>query len=268
MNELTHDRLTRDVTLWQRKKGHRFSSDDTVTAWVATQTAPTARRIADLGCGIGSVLLHLAWSLPHATLVGIEAQQMSFDLVQRNIVDNGLGARVQAFHGDLRDAAAIAQLGKQFDLVTGTPPYFPPSTALHAMDEQRAYARIEYRGGVEAYIATGAGLLAPQASLVLCGDADAEPRVHAAAALQRLQIAARTVVLPRAGEPPLFSVWVLRHAASNTAADSTTHTSVSDDMQPTGAATMNTTTLCLRDAAGERTDDAKRLREFSGFGYG
>lgn len=261
MSELTHDRLTRDVTLWQRKKGHRFSSDDTVTAWVATQTAPTANRIADLGCGIGSVLLHLAWSLPHATLVGIEAQQMSFDLVQRNIVDNGLSARVQAFHGDLRDASAIAQLGQQFDLVTGTPPYFPPSTALDAMDEQRAYARIEYRGGVEAYIATGAGLLASGAPLVLCGDADAEPRVHAAAAVHELQLDARTVVLPRAGERPLFSVWVLRHAAGKS-------TVAGDDLQPTAAATMRTTTLCLRDAAGERTDDAKRLREFSGFGYG
>ena len=260
MSELTHDRLTRDVTLWQRKKGHRFSSDDTVTAWVAMQTAPTATRIADLGCGIGSVLLHLAWSLPQAQLVGIEAQQMSFDLVQRNIVDNGLTARVQAFHGDLRDAAAVAQLGHQFDLVTGTPPYFPPSTALDAMDEQRAYARIEYRGGVEAYIATGAGLLAPGAPLVLCGDADAEPRVHAAAASHHLQVDARTVVLPRAGERPLFSVWVLRHAPSNV--DATLDLNV----QPT--ATLTTTTLCLRDAAGERTDDAKRLREFSGFGYG
>ena len=261
MSELTHDRLTRDVTLWQRKKGHRFSSDDTVTAWVATQTAPTANRIADLGCGIGSVLLHLAWSFPHATLVGIEAQQMSFDLVQRNIVDNGLGERVQAFHGDLRDPIAVAQVGQRFDLVTGTPPYFPPNTALDAMDEQRAYARIEYRGGVEAYIATGASLLAAGAPLVLCGDADAEPRVHAAAAVHQLQLNARTVVLPRAGERPLFSVWVLRHATANSAA-------AGNDLSPTAAAMTRTTTLCLRDTAGERTDDAKRLREFSGFGYG
>ncbi|MBP9089305.1 MAG: hypothetical protein KBG15_24500, partial [Kofleriaceae bacterium] len=191
---------------------------------------------------------------------GIEAQQMSFDLVQRNIVDNGLTARVQAFHGDLRDPTAIAQLGQHFDLVTGTPPYFPPSTALDAMDEQRAYARIEYRGGVEAYIATGAGLLATGAPLVLCGDADAEPRVHAAATIHNLQVDARTVVLPRAGERPLFSVWVLRHTPTN-----------SDDkatFMPGSGPTPRTTTLCLRDAAGERTDDAKRLREFSGFGYG
>lgn len=246
MNELTHDRLTRDVTLWQRKKGHRFSSDDTVTAWVAMQVAPHAQRVVDLGCGIGSVLLHLAWSLPTAKLVGIEAQQMSFDLVQRNIQDNGLQARVQAFHGDLRDATATAQLGGNFDLVTGTPPYFPPSTALDAMDEQRAYARIEYRGGVEAYIATGVALLGPDAPLVLCGDSDAEHRVIAAANEHGVHLHLRTIVLPRAGEPPLFTVWVLRRAP----------------------ATLVTQTLCLRDAAGERTDDAKRLREFSGFGYG
>jgi tRNA1Val (adenine37-N6)-methyltransferase len=243
---LTHDRLTRDITLWQRKKGHRFSSDDVVTAWAALQAAPHARSIADLGCGIGSVLLHMAWSLPQSACVGIEAQQVSFDLVQRNIADNGLNPRVRAVHGDLRDHSALAQLGGPFDLITGTPPYFPPSTALNAMDEQRAYARIEYRGGVEVYIAAAAPLLATNAPLVLCGDADAEHRVIAAATAARLAIVERCVVIPRAGQPPLFSVWTLRRSTDS-------------------AASLVERQLTLRDSDGERTDDAKMLRAFSGF---
>jgi tRNA1(Val) A37 N6-methylase TrmN6 len=65
------ERLTRDVWLVQRANGHRFSLDDVVTAFVAARAALEAPRILDLGCGTGSVLLHLAWTHPRAMLVGV-----------------------------------------------------------------------------------------------------------------------------------------------------------------------------------------------------
>jgi tRNA1(Val) A37 N6-methylase TrmN6 len=63
-DDLSLDRLTADVSVFQRKKGHRFSSDDVITAWVAMQVCSAPERVLDLGCGLGSVLLHLAWSVP------------------------------------------------------------------------------------------------------------------------------------------------------------------------------------------------------------
>ncbi|MBK9072663.1 MAG: methyltransferase [Myxococcales bacterium] len=245
--ELTADRLTRDVTLLQRKKGHRFSSDDVITAYVAFHAAPTAATVLDLGCGIGSVLLHLAWSLPQAIMVGIEAQAVSFALLQHNVARNQLAARVTTWHGDLRDEALRSHINGTFDLVTGTPPYFPPEAALDAMDEQRAFARIEYRGGVEAYIAAGARYLAPHGTLVVCGDARTDDRVAAAAALAALCVVARTDVIAHAPKPPLFSVWTLRHA---------------------DAAVANgciVSSLTLRDADASVAPDAARLKAFSGF---
>lgn len=242
LGELTLDRLTRDVWLWQRKSGHRFSVDDVVTAFVAARRRPDARRICDLGCGLGSVLLHLAWSLPEAIAVGLEAQAVSHALALRNIAHNHLEARVSAHPGDLREPVQLRALGARFDLVTGTPPYFPPSHALDAEDEQRAYARIEYRGGVEAYIHAGASLLGPGGELVLCGDARAEERVLGAAATTRLHLVHRTEVVARAPAPPLFVVWVLAAAPA----------------PPTSR------TLVIRDASGERTADAEELRRFSG----
>jgi tRNA1Val (adenine37-N6)-methyltransferase len=161
---ITEDRLTRDFTIVQRLTGHRFSSDDMATAFVAVKRAPEASRVLDLGCGIGSVLLTVAWCLPRATLVGIEAQELSFEILRENVARNGLSDRVTVHHADIRDGTA--QHGA-FDLITGTPPYFPPDTAVDAMDAQRAYARIEYRGGIEAYVAAGAEALAPEGSLVL-----------------------------------------------------------------------------------------------------
>ena len=66
LGPLTDDALTREYRVWQRLGGHRFSSDDMATAWVAYGAAPDARRVLDLGTGLGSVLLQLAWRMPAA----------------------------------------------------------------------------------------------------------------------------------------------------------------------------------------------------------
>jgi tRNA1Val (adenine37-N6)-methyltransferase len=239
LGPFTEDRLTRDYTIVQRAKGHRFSSDDMVTAWVAVRRAPTARRVLDLGCGIGSVLLHLAWSLPEATLTGIEAQAVSFALLEENVRRNQLGARIAIQHGDLREA----ELGGPFELITGTPPYFPPDTAVDAMDAQRAHARIEYRGGIDAYVLAGAPALADDGAMVLCGDARTEARLRAAATRAGLHVVARTSIVAHAPKPPLFAVWTLARHPEALALEE----------------------LVLRDAAGNTTADAARLRAFSGF---
>ena len=246
--DLTLDRPTADVSVYQRRKGHRFSSDDVVTAWAALQVCPSPQRALDLGCGLGSVLLHLAWSVPGAVLDGIEVQDVSFELLRRNLAHNAsharIGERVSIHRGDVRDASTRSALRPPYDLVTGTPPYFPPGTASHADDEQRTRARVETRGGIEAYVETGAPLLAPDGALVVCGDADAADRLHAAASTAHLHVTHEFVVVPRAGRPPLFTVWALRRAAADVAASRT---------------------LVLRDEHGERTADARMMRAFSGF---
>jgi tRNA1Val (adenine37-N6)-methyltransferase len=127
--------------------------------------------------------------------------------------------------------------------VTGTPPYFPPSAALDAEDEQRAYARIEYRGGVEAYIAAGAAVMSHAGRLVLCTDARITQRTTSACEAAGLSIAERWDVVPRAGKPALFSVWTLCHARTP----------------------MRLHSLTLRSETGASTSDARMLREFCGF---
>jgi tRNA1Val (adenine37-N6)-methyltransferase len=242
LGPLTDDQLTRDVRVFQRAKGHRFSSDDVVTAYLAYRAAPAARRVLDLGCGLGSVLLHLAWKLPDAELVGIEAQAESFQLLERNVARSGFASRIRIEHGDLREPAWPERLGTRFELISGTPPYFPPDAALDAQDRQRALARVEYRGGIEAYIGAGAKLLDPAGALVVCGDARALQRTTLAAQAAGLSIQSRCDVVARAGREPLFSVWTLRF--------------------DTGS--FHLETLTLRDAAGAPTSDALLLREFSG----
>src|ERR1700682_34821 len=156
----TLDYLTGHFRIFQYAEGHRYSTDDVLTAWYATQWAPTVSRAADLGSGIGSVALIVAWRLPGATLCTVEAQPMSIRLARKSVRYNGLSSRFALYEGDLRDPAVLAN-EEPFDLVTGSPPYFPPGTATKAEHPQAIPARIEVRGTVVDYAAAAARILAP-----------------------------------------------------------------------------------------------------------
>jgi len=59
---VTLDGLTRDYEIIQKRRGHRHSTDDLLTAWYAVTHAPdSVRSLLDLGAGIGSVGLAVAW---------------------------------------------------------------------------------------------------------------------------------------------------------------------------------------------------------------
>jgi len=159
------DYLCGHFRIFQYEKGHRYSTDDAMTAWYATQWAPRVDRAADLGSGIGSVALLSAWRLPGATFCTVEAQEMSLRLARKSIKYNGLEGRFTTYHGDLRDETLLANEAP-FDLVTGSPPYWPASDATGAAHPQAVPARIEVRGTVADYAAAASRILAPGGTFV------------------------------------------------------------------------------------------------------
>ncbi|MCX7807578.1 MAG: methyltransferase [Deltaproteobacteria bacterium] len=213
-SELTDDALTRDFRVFQRRKGHRFSLDDLLTAWVAGTRLPTARRILDLGSGIGSVALVLAWALPESTLTTIEAHFPSFLIQKLNIERNRLAHRIQPVCADLRDRNLLRSLGNAYELITCTPPYYPPSACLHSPDPQRAHARVELRGGIEAYLEAASLMLAPKGIVVISAHATQRQRLLQSAKPLDLWPEDELVVIPREGKAPLFSVWTLSRVSS------------------------------------------------------
>jgi tRNA1(Val) A37 N6-methylase TrmN6 len=240
--ELTSDAITASYRLLQRRRGHRFSVDDLATAWEAVRAAPRAETFLDLGCGVGSVLLMVAWRLPEARGFGIEAQEISFELARRNVEANGLGERVSLFHGDLREVTRDWPHGR-CALVTGTPPYLPLGTASPSPDPQRAAARIELRGGVEDYLAAAARVLAPDGACVVCADGRFPERVLRGASAVGLVPVRRVDVVPRAGRSALFSVWTCAFA-------------------PGGA--LEHAEVVMRDEDGARTEASRAMRRTFG----
>jgi tRNA1(Val) A37 N6-methylase TrmN6 len=164
----------------------------------------------DLGCGIGSVLLMVAWRFPGARVVGIEAQPVSVALARRSIEWNGATARVEVRAGDLRDPAPSQDLSGRAGLVSGTPPYFAPGRGVESPLPQRGPCRFEHRGGIEGYCQAAARLLAPGAPFVAVEGAGQRVRVEDAAREAGLAVERWREVVPRAGKGPLFSVMVMR----------------------------------------------------------
>lgn len=205
--------LAGDFRIFQRRDGHRWSADDLVTAHFATTQAPREpARVVDLGCGIGTVLLFLAWRFPDATCTGIEAQPLSAGLAERSIAWNGIDDRCAVRPGDLRDPSTRAGLAGA-DLVTGTPPYLPVGSGPESKRVQCGPCRFEHRGGIEDYCAAAASILAPGAPFVACAAGFQRDRVTAAATSAGLALTAWKDVFPKPGKPPLFAVFAMTHAA-------------------------------------------------------
>ena len=215
---ITLDGLTAQYRIFQRRKGHRHSTDDLLTAWYALENSPPVARCLDLGTGIGTVgILVLSGMSPDCRLTCIEAQDVSFRFLGENVRANGLSERVHALHGDLRELA----LAKRFPLITGSPPYFDVNAGIVPADSQKAHARFELRGDVGDYARAARRHLEDSGVFVLCfPSAQKERALRSLRAEGFTRIAQRDVV-PREGLPALFSVFACRVGVGGAAEDTT-----------------------------------------------
>jgi tRNA1Val (adenine37-N6)-methyltransferase len=209
----TLDAISGHFRLFQLRAGHRFSTDDILTAWYGTSWCPTARTALDLGSGIGTVGMICAWRLPGARFVTIEAQSESVALARKSARYNGLTERYEIREGDFRDVG-ILRPEEKFDLITGSPPYFPLGAGVESEHPQKLACRFELRGTVADYCATAAKHLAPGGffACVFPTEPAQLARVEAGAKEANLVIVRRRPVIFREGEPPLVALFGLMRA--------------------------------------------------------
>lgn len=236
------DQVTGSWWVFQLRKGHRFSTDDVVIGWIAGQARPDARRLVDIGAGIGSVgLMTLHFMDPAATTVFVEAQEVSHRLCRKSIEFNGLSERVELRHGDLRSLESVPESGT-FDLVTGSPPYTPVDKGVVSPHPQRAACRMELRGSVYDYCTTAARLMKPDGTFVFVHSAT-DPRPERAIADAGLVLNQRRDILFRADRPPTIAVFTCSFGG------------VREDVRP----------LVIRDEHGVSGPDRKEMLGAMGF---
>ena len=201
-DDLTFDVLAGDWRIWQLRQGHRFSADDLMTAWSASNAQPGASRLLDLGSGIGSVGLLTLWRLgARAHLTQVEVQSLSHALARRTVVDNRLADRVRLLNQDLREWP-----GGAYDLVTASPPYLHPAQGTLSRHPQKAAARFELHGDVFDYCRAAARSLAADGVFCFC-HAARDPRPEPAIAAAGLRLRARQEVHFRARHAPMIALF-------------------------------------------------------------
>jgi tRNA1(Val) A37 N6-methylase TrmN6 len=204
------DAISGHFRLFQLRDGHRFSTDDILTAWYGATWCPTARTALDLGSGLGTVGMICAWRLPGARFVTIEAQPESVALARKSARYNGLTERYEIREGDFREPAILGE-GEKFDLITGSPPYFPPEAGVKSEHPQKLACRFELRGTVADYCTTAARQLAAGGffACVFPLEPGQLARLYAGARAAGLLIVRQRPVVFREGEPPLIGLFGL-----------------------------------------------------------
>lgn len=259
--DVTHDRICGDWFVYQLARGHRFSTDDMVCAWVAIRHLPDPPRHLDLGTGLGSVGTLVLWhrlgrpdvdrgrsrvvpSHPTPLLVGVEAQDVSVALHRSSIAHNQLGDVVELRHCDLRSPEALpASEHGTYALVTGSPPYIPLGKGHVSPHPQRAACRMELRGDVYDYCRVAKQALAPN-GVVCVVHAATDPRPEDALQQAGLVIRERTDIYFRRNRAPTIAVWVAGHDGP--------------------ASAVAAPDVVIREASGEMTDQYLALRQTMG----
>ncbi|KAI8916679.1 hypothetical protein DFJ77DRAFT_460846 [Powellomyces hirtus] len=226
--------------IYQLCDQHRYTTDDVCTAAIALrvvgalaasrefQSQPTPIKYLDIGTGLGSVLGMVTWGLlaDHSSTThlvraaGIEAQTTHVQLALRTAAYNGTVPLTTIIHGDLRDLAAGSLVPpdgpNSYDLVTGTPPYFPTTHGSLPTHPQRGMCSFELRGGIETYMQAAAKALTrdnPEARFVVCQTGREIPRTEHAASEVGFKVVQRWDVYGRSKDSnsrnfPLFCVFV------------------------------------------------------------
>ncbi|MGN0658859.1 MAG: tRNA1(Val) (adenine(37)-N6)-methyltransferase [Emergencia sp.] len=153
-----------DLKIYQDPEEFCYGVDAVLLAGFAAEGASAAKgrsgagRIMDLGTGTGIVPLILSHKTDAGYIGGIELQENSFRLAEKNAEINMLGGRLHFFRANVRDFEP-GDLAETFDIVTANPPYTRESGGLRSANMAKALARHEIEGNLDDFVKLAAKLL-------------------------------------------------------------------------------------------------------------
>ncbi len=209
--EETLDGLCGHLRIFQLKKGHRYSTDDLLVSWIGLQTCPRPERILDLGSGVGTIAHLAAWKCPGAKVTSIEAQEISHQLCKKTVALNGMNSQIECVHADFREYFR-ERSERTYDLIFGSPPYFPMGSGVLGNHPQKISCRFEMKGNVANYCETAAKVIAPGGVFALVFPVDPpfqRARMEEAAEQHGWQIVRQRDVIFGENQTPLIGLYVL-----------------------------------------------------------
>lgn len=142
--------------LIQPKKGYRCSMDPFLLCGFAGFAEEKV--IYDLGSGNGVISLLAATRTTASRIVGVERQQQMVERARRSVKLNAFGPRVSIVEEDIRQVEQSFPAGDA-DLVLSNPPFRAAEKGRISNNAERAAARHELAGGLEAFLKAASYLL-------------------------------------------------------------------------------------------------------------
>lgn len=161
------------VKVAQPADGYRVAVDAVLLAAAVEPEAGAA--VLDLGCGVGSVGLCLAWRRPDLKITGVDREPVFLAAARANAEANGMSDRLRIIEGDVRNP-----LPQPFDQVVMNPPYLKAGTATVSAHPLKAAATMEAEAKLADWVAPAREMLKPGGVLTLIHRADRMDDVLAA----------------------------------------------------------------------------------------
>ncbi len=124
MTAVTHDSISLRgagiVSITQQKKGFRFTLDSLLLADFCC--IKPRDRVLEPGAGTGVISLLLARKFPKARFLADEVEPGAYELLLRNIEDNGLTTNIVPINADLRNLSSTIS-PRSFNVIVANPPY-------------------------------------------------------------------------------------------------------------------------------------------------
>lgn len=156
------------LILSQPAHGYRFAIDPVLLA--ACLDPKPGDRVLDVGCGVGTAALCLAWRCERVHVVGLDIQAELTALATENALRNGLDGRVQFITGDITEPHAIG--GKSMDQVMMNPPHFVAGSHTPPEDTAKAVSHMEASADLGAWVKGAARCLRDKGALAVIHRAD------------------------------------------------------------------------------------------------
>lgn len=192
------------IRILQPRQGYRAGLDAVFLAASVAGRTGEAFTALDVGAGVGTAGICLAWRCREARVVLVEREAELVALAQQNIARNGLSERVRVVRADVT-AAATAELAAMglaengFDCVIANPPYHTEGTGTRAQSDLKARAHAMPDDGLEAWGRFMARMTRAGGEAVLVHKADALPELLQAV-VHRFGALCVQPLHPRAGE--------------------------------------------------------------------
>lgn len=153
MTEVSHDSISLRnagiVHITQQKKGVRFTLDSLLLADFCR--IKPRDKVLEPGAGAGVISLLLARKFPQARFVADEVEPGAYELLLRNIENNGLLKNIVPMNTDLLDLHSSLPL-QSFEVIVANPPYTKAGSGRTSPFPDRHLARQGQTAPIDAWL--------------------------------------------------------------------------------------------------------------------